>query len=347
MTDTNKNTGEEYSFYQLIKRFSIEIPIIQRDYAQGRDSKEEIRENLLEDLYKAIDIKSLHLDFVYGSKKEDNGNIKFIPLDGQQRLTTLFLLHWYLANKDEKLDELKSVFLNENKSKFTYETRISSRDFCTELVLKGISIPFDAESKISDTIKNASWFFLSWEKDPTIKSMLVMLDAIHNRFKNANDFFDKLINPNIYESPITFQFLPLDKFGLTDNLYIKMNARGKPLTDFENFKAKFEQHLKEKKYDLAFISSFTHKMDCEWTDMFWSYKENYLIDNQFMNFFRVIATNTFALKNLPAKQNEVISLLRDNSKKMPISFYIKLNCFDSKGIKDIEQTLDSLKNGTS
>ena len=42
---------------------------------------------------------------------------------------------------------------------------------------------------------------------------------------------------------ITFQLLKLDEFGLSDDLYIKMNARGKPLTNFETFKARFGQDL--------------------------------------------------------------------------------------------------------
>ena len=33
---------------------------------------------------------------------------------------------------------------------------------------------------------------------------------------------------------ITFQLLDLENFGLSDDLYIKMNARGKPLTNFRN-----------------------------------------------------------------------------------------------------------------
>ncbi len=39
--------------------------------------------------------------FVYGSV-EGIGETRFLPLDGQQRLTTLFLLHWYLAWADDE-----------------------------------------------------------------------------------------------------------------------------------------------------------------------------------------------------------------------------------------------------
>src|SRR5688572_8742108 len=76
---------------------SIEIPIIQRDYAQGRQSKdvERIRKQFLESLHRAITSQTspLKLDFIYGNVLSG----KLIPLDGQQRLTTLFLLHWYIS----------------------------------------------------------------------------------------------------------------------------------------------------------------------------------------------------------------------------------------------------------
>ena len=36
---------------------------------------------------------------------------------------------------------------------------------------------------------------------------------------------------------IEFYKLSLDNFGLTDDLFIKMNARGKKLTTFEIFKS--------------------------------------------------------------------------------------------------------------
>ena len=71
----------------------IIIPIIQRDYAQGRRGFEvdRVRSRFLDSLYKALTETPITLDFVYGNI--ENGILT--PLDGQQRLTTLFLLHWY------------------------------------------------------------------------------------------------------------------------------------------------------------------------------------------------------------------------------------------------------------
>ncbi|MCI5208368.1 MAG: DUF262 domain-containing protein [Candidatus Electrothrix sp. ATG2] len=116
---TTEYSGKVHSFYSLIDKFRIEIPIIQRDYAQGREDVGEIRKNFLRALRETFsDKKLIMLDFIYGSSVED----AFQPLDGQQRLTTLFLLHLYAFKKANKPHE----FLN----KFSYETRISSREFC-------------------------------------------------------------------------------------------------------------------------------------------------------------------------------------------------------------------------
>lgn len=331
-------TSEKLSFWQLLEKTRIEIPIIQRDYAQGRKDKSEIRDSFLDSLFKAIDNdKPIELDFVYGGRKSDC----LQPLDGQQRLTTLFLLHWYAAFKEDKVNENKNEL-----TKFTYETRISSREFCNQLVEKGINYQnlnngIQAR-KLSEEIENSSWFFLSWKKDPTIEAMLVMLDAIHLKFGTSNKLWEKLIN----HDHITFQFIELNDFGLSDDLYIKMNARGKALTEFENFKAKFEQHIQHE----PFLSkTFSNQVDGSWTDLFWIYRNerNNLFDDEFLNFFRVMATSYYSFKTDAGKYfDDNISLLRS---KETISFnkYLDLGCFDNEYTKQIIAILDKMSIGCS
>ncbi len=254
------------NFKEILLKNTIQIPIIQRDYAQGRkDSKVvQIREGFLNSIFDVLsENKPLHLDFIYGSIK----NKKFIPLDGQQRLTTLFLLYWYFGKKQE----IEIDFL----TKFTYETRSSSREFCNKLVMCDIDF---TKGTLSNQIKDSNWFLAYWNNDPSIKAMLVMLDAIHIKF-TEHRFYENLDN-------ITFNFFKLEDFGLDDDLYIKMNARGKSLTDFENFKAKFEKHLSKVDDDLQ--KEFSFKIDNNWTDFFWQFgveDESFLIDDFFMNYF--------------------------------------------------------------
>ncbi|MCR5496016.1 MAG: DUF262 domain-containing protein [Treponema sp.] len=275
MGDTTE-TGRKTSFWHFLSNNKIKIPIIQRDYAQGRFDEENIREQFIQYLKEALeshDDEPRILDFVYGSKNLDS----ILPLDGQQRLTTLWLLHWYIALKKETpiTEDEKNVFL-----KFTYETRESSRLFTQNLVklLEQGCKPND----ISIFITKKLWFLKDWNNDQTVTSMLNMLDYISSVFCDAplDNYWQNLTGN---KAPIMFYELKLEKLGLTDDLYIKMNARGKALTNFENFKADLVGFLKEK--DEEYSDAISLKMDTTWTDLFWKNKsKNYHIDEIYFAF---------------------------------------------------------------
>ena len=263
---TFESGGEDVQLRKIV------IPIIQRDYAQGRNDSDilRIRTRFLSSLYKAILEKPITLDFVYG---DIDSNGVMTPLDGQQRLTTLFLLHWYAAKKENIADE-KTGFLKS----FSYETRYSARDFCSFLV--EFKPSFDGV--ISNEIVNQAWFPLDWKKDPTISSMLVMIDAIDKVFCSVDDIWGKL-----QAGAISFYFLPIKDMGLTDELYIKMNSRGKPLTQFEHFKAELERELQA--IDATTAKRIIKKIDIDWTDLLWRYRgDDNITDDEFLRYFKFI-----------------------------------------------------------
>jgi len=307
-----KHQGDVLSFWELLNLHKIKIPIIQRDYAQGREDKKEIRENFLGALFDSVNESNpIKLDFIYGNLDR---NVSY-PLDGQQRLTTLFLLHWYAAAKENKLiDEIIDIF-----RKFTYETRISSRDFCSELVSKSISI--DKNSTLSVEIIDSSWFFLSWKKDPTIDAMLRTIDNIHKIFYDVEHLWDKLTGANHL---IAFYHIDLEGIGLTDDLYIKMNARGKLLSPFENFKATFQKLIYDKNWDenKDFLQTFAMKIDTVWTDLFWNNSDKNNIDNAFIRFISTIVMCRKAIKKYD-KRMSLISNLQDRPDSVKPSFFDK------------------------
>lgn len=319
-------TGNKITFWSFIQKNKIEIPIIQRDYAQGRLGKEYLRQGFLTNLKEALDEeddeKELKLDFVYGSV--ENGKLQ--PLDGQQRLTTLWLLHWYIALRSGKLGEASCILKN-----FTYETRVSSREFCEHLCDESNFSSFIctddkeygrcSQMSIVEFIIGQTWFYSAWKQDPTIQSMLRMLggtkinnkkgediiDGIEELFSNASfeemeSYWQKLTN----NSPIVFYYLPLKEFGLSDDLYIKMNARGKQLTMFENFKADligFIQEQAESEQDNSKWKSLSNeangiaiKMDTTWTDIFWRNRsESKRIDEIYFAFINRYILNSLIL----------------------------------------------------
>lgn len=267
---------EKYNFITIFQTANINkivIPIIQRDYAQGRNNSavKRVRETFLNALLGAVTDKPITLDFIYGDL---DGNGTLIPLDGQQRLTTLFLLHWYAARK-EKISADKFQFLQN----FSYKTRPDARDFCAELVK--FQPEFDRET-LSKEIKDQFWFPLSWKKDPTISAMLTMLDAIDEKFSGVQNIWQALEN-----NAVTFYFMPIENMDLNDEIYITMNSRGKLLTEFEHFKAEFKSRLE--KIDSELAEEIIRKIDIDWTDLLWKYRdEKNLVDNGFLNYFRFI-----------------------------------------------------------
>ncbi|RST27609.1 DUF262 domain-containing protein [Chryseobacterium lacus] len=288
-----------YTFWSLITKKKINIPIIQRDYAQGRINEEEKRNRFLTNIKEHIENnRKLHLDFVYG--KEANGF--FYPIDGQQRLTTLFLIHWYFSLKEQKKCPKELL-------RFEYDTRISSREFCKAIVTNEIVLPITVgDNSFINSLKNKNWFVSSWETDPTISAMLVMIQAIHDFFHDVNvsNVFDLLTKDEL----ITFECLNLGAkgFDLTDELYIKMNARGKQLTTFENFKANFiqliEKYYKDKKLshpikgEISYSGYFSYRIEKEWTDLFWYYRgDKTIIDNEFFNYFEFITQMCYFIEH--------------------------------------------------
>lgn len=297
------------TFLELIKDFTIKIPIIQRDYAQGRAEEKEKRDKFLDVIHKHLTKNiPLDLDFVYGRIKDK----VFYPIDGQQRLTTLFLLHWYVSIKKDVIAKSEK----NNLVKFVYDTRISSREFCETLIQQEFVIPSIAtKDNFIIEIQNNHWFRNEWKNDPTIKAMLTMIQAIHEKFINfqGSKLWDGLTKDRI----ISFQVLDLGAkgFELTDELYIKMNARGKQLTSFENFKANFiqfiERNFKEKKLEhpikgeISYAGYFSYKVEKEWTDLFWAFRaQRTIVDDMFMNFFGYVSQICYFRSHKDAKAED-------------------------------------------
>jgi len=256
---------------------AIEIPLIQRDYAQGRESVavDEIRQNFIDVLHVAVAGEKpapVDLDFVYGEVK--SGVLE--PLDGQQRLTTLFLLHWYLASRAGELRSAQAWM------KFSYATRPSARLFCERLVMSPLP---DTVEQTSAWVTDQPWYLFVWRHDPTIQSMLVMLDAIHMQFRTADAkmAWERLVDP--IEPAVTFLLLAPPDMGSAADLYIKMNSRGKPLTEFENFKAHFEKSIEST--DRA--EKFALNVDGAWSDLLWGFRgDDDLVDDEFMRYMGFI-----------------------------------------------------------
>lgn len=305
------------TFESFIKdnKQGIEIPAIQRDYVQGRgftieerDKREAFVDKLIDTLADGND-KTCHLEFIYGAVNETSHC--FIPLDGQQRLTTLYLLHWVVWQKSTQ--ETQKKYPLKLIAGFDYKTRLSSSSFCNNIIKKDL-LPVEGAKTLGSRLQQQPWFSENWNYDPTITAMISMIDFMEEKLLPYNEgavssMLVKLCKTNT----ILFDELNMTDYDLTDSLYIKMNARGKQLTSFENWKSDFikflENQLGTEEYKHAdsnrktksytYKDYFCYSIEHQWTDLFWTYlKEEYLsldpnqqkdkypsIDKKFMNLF--------------------------------------------------------------
>lgn len=313
---------------ELLSAYGVVIPLIQRDYVQGRvhDTKklegkgddaskkllkkylreQERRDNFVTQLISALEQPSkmpMQLTFIYGTKENTaehsmRHDESIVPIDGQQRLTTLFLLAWILINKQTDDDyKTNSNFTEFEKGmrSFSYKTRPSSSAFCSSIMNEQIQ---QTSGSISEILKAQSWFGDDWNMDPSVSAMLQMLDRMEEMLtgKDVKQMLSNLLDGN----GIEFELLDMEDYKLTDGLYVKMNARGKQLTEFENWKSEFIGFLEDVHPTITYngiIDSsilenvfenkpptlkdyFAHSIEHKWTDLFWKYCKDDILKHE-------------------------------------------------------------------
>ncbi len=266
------NNNSSY-FKKLINDYIIYVPEFQRNYLQGDDSKESIkdkRDRLLKDIFECIESqsKSIDLGFIYGRVEQSYKGKLFYPYDGQQRLTTLYFLYLLIYFKYKKYDEINSI-----KEKLSYQTRISTNRFIESF------LSWILDSKEKDNIYNdfwnkdgknlkgfimsQDWFMMTeWNYDVSIINMLSIIVEISRRVKNLGDITNivNFINKD-ENNPFQFDFIYVDDISKSDDLYIKINARGKALSPFENLKSDIDEY---------WSNEDKTKLDAEWTKYVWN-----------------------------------------------------------------------------
>lgn len=230
------------NLFALLSRYRVVIPGIQRHYVQGANNPkaESVRKQFIKEIFTAIEKKQneFSLHFIYGPINTD-GEDSFVPVDGQQRLTTLWLIARYAAEKAEPSDRKHLLHL---LSRFTYEDRINAKRFCQALTCEDSR--WDITQDPNPNILCQDWFVDYWKEDETVASMIRMLSTIHEEWNKHQDTITAEDVLEAIASKIRFE-LKIDAFG--DDIYMKMNARGLQLTQWENFKGKFSEDLREDK----------------------------------------------------------------------------------------------------
>lgn len=239
------------------KNDKIVIPDLQRDYCWG--STGTLVDDFMLSLYehfKHSRTENLLMGLIYGYYESVRPYLQLC--DGQQRLTTLYLIMGMicrLTGKSEFRDLLISDFeLNEDdcEPRLLYAVRDSSMYFLSDLVCKYFMAEMQDGETPSEVIKAQPWWFSEYSNDPTINNILVALDKIK---KKIDLFFSLEKNERISDFGQflmdKLEFIYYDMGGRKDGeeTFVIINTTGEPLTSTENLKPLVVTHDDENNWE--------------------------------------------------------------------------------------------------
>lgn len=266
---------------------NISVPRLQRDYVQGAHQKK-----IIPFVKSLLDVSTnVDLNYIYGTIDKDGS---FLPIDGQQRLTTIWLV---------KLCLHKSLGLPFDIS-LKYQAREYANNFSDKLL--------DASLNDLKNPSRAPWFVKAWNDDPSVCAMCSAIAVIWQLLPTDISGITHIYNS--FDSHLKSCHLPLDE-NINEDVYIKMNRRGLQLTAFENLKS----WLDKKVEDISISKKWKQAMDGEWTNMMWDIidksdlEKNLSIDDLMLNciysfaFIYLSKNKTEFNKRFVGKENEEIA----------------------------------------
>ncbi|TXE88408.1 DUF262 domain-containing protein [Campylobacter volucris] len=241
----NQNQANIKSISEVADKIFFEIPPYQRLYEWN---KEQIQ-TLLNDIKAKFDDKEYFIGNVVVSKKGD----KYLLIDGQQRLTTLFLIGFFLSYR--KCDGWQNFIMQGDKLRISMPIREKE-----EKVLKEF-----AKFCNEDNSRENDLFLQKLKEFPQDISQNIpqALEVIVNWFEeniennDIADFFEF-----IYKK-VKFVFVELAENTDLNRFFIRMNNRGKQLEKHEILKSRLLSKINDenKRAFYAHIWDICSQMD--------------------------------------------------------------------------------------
>ena len=302
-------TGETYTLAELFSgERRIIIPDLQRDYCWGDENgikstgeKGELVSDFVNNLLTQFEESRnrnnkdfLNLGLFYGYEVPAN-HIQLC--DGQQRLTTLYLLLGMInkntiEHKEDKLTEGKFrrylisdfEYKHDDKEPYlNYAIRESSLYFLSDLVCKF----FIGNKDKVEKIKSADWYFDYYDLDPSIQSMLKTLEKTESLLKDKDcaEFGEWLLNK------VSFLYFDMENRKNGEETFVVINTTGESLSSTQNLKPLVLQE-KNERFDNTDILDIDKKWE-EIETWFWRNRnrnnDNDTADAGFAEFLRWIS----------------------------------------------------------
>ena len=325
-------SGENYSLRNLFSNnHKIIIPDLQRDYCWGRTNGESDGMNLVQTFVENLldhNDTELNLGLLY-AYEAPVGHIQLC--DGQQRITTLFLLLGHLNKRTEKDDLLNLVISEQEQADdwepyLQYSIRESSLYFLSDLT----RYFFRSEYKIKTSdISKQSWYFKDYDYDPSIQSMIAAMqiieDILDNRELSSTEF--QKIGLNLATN-LSFLYYDMGNRTNGEETFVVINTTGEPLSSSENLKPNIINAQSEN------LQSEYAKTWESWELYFWKgRKKNDTADNGMQEFFRWITyleSSDTEYKKRMAKDGKYKFDLSIEFSEIDCYFNIVRHLFDNK-----------------
>ena len=216
---SNKNNATIATIAEICKQDRIfEIPLYQRLYEW---ESTEIME-LLNDIQKAFDeSKNYFIGNITTSIKSEKELNKFVLIDGQQRLTTLWFIGFYLASKG--CESWQKFIMQGNDLRIAMPIRDSEENALNEL------------AKNINGKENLAQFLQ--QKEGVYQKIIDAFKCIDLWFANGKGIDLADFAEYIYEK-VCFVFVELSQNTDSNRFFVRMNNRGVQLENHEILKAR-------------------------------------------------------------------------------------------------------------
>jgi len=290
----------KYNIRDLFNNRYIEqiiVPEIQRDYVWGDEQVNGVLNSIVTDfgnyshsdldLPETIDEElraeffefhrsrafASNIGFIYAYTDPEYAG-KYFLIDGQQRVTTIYLIILALMNRNSLQKEFREFYQNDNRLKLDYRVREAAHGFIEKFV--------KAILKGTKDVTNEVWFHRDYLHDQTISSVIDNY-AVIEEFLDGLDIHEPEFLEYIQEH-VEFWYFDTNISEQGEELYIYMNARGEQMQGNENLKADLLAPLPAvQKNDSGILWE-------NWQDLFWqNRRDNENADKGFNEFLKCIA----------------------------------------------------------
>jgi uncharacterized protein with ParB-like and HNH nuclease domain len=341
-----------YNLKELLTHNEIEqiiIPEIQRDYVWQKDHVSKLIHSILSHFGKKkqkkltfhIDgdsikndsivnflqheydrlIYNLKLGFIYAYHDNEYAG-KFFLIDGQQRITTLYLLLLCLYKKAGKQTDFSNLYFKNFQLKVDYKVREDSHDFMVQFVKNQLS-------KTEIDIRETKKYYTEYDNDITIQNIITNYDCIEDLLPTDKKVLKELIG--FVEEFVEVNYFDTNLSQQGEQLYLYMNSRGKDLSFHEQIKSVIIEKIKGK--DIA--EEAEKKKNAgnlweDWQNFFWEHRlKNENADIGFQEFLKwasiIQICTSDSEKNLEFKEVRVDKTFRRQSLQQAKENYIHQN----------------------